>query len=655
MSSQPAMTPFGSWVSPITAAMVAEGEITLAALAVSGDDAYWLEGRPTEGGRLVLVRRSASGSPQDVTPPGFNVRTRVHEYGGGAFLIHGDTVFFSNFDDQRLYRQDREEAPRPITPEPPTPAALRYADAQATPDGSVLICVRERHGEGGVVNELVALPADGSGEPKVVVMGNDFYSFPRPSPDGRRLAWTSWNHPNMPWDGTELWAADLAEDGRVSGGRQVAGGPDESIYQPEWSPDGVLHFVSDRTGWWNLYRDGPRGVEPLMPMEAEFAVPQWIFDTRTYAFTGDGQIVCRFVEGGIQRLGVTESPGHMRVLDLPYTYFPGSFLWPAGDELWAIAAGPTEAPAVVRVDLATGRTEVIKRSATREVDPGYVSVARPIEFSTGTDARAHALFYPPVNREHGGPAGERPPLVVMSHGGPTSAVPSALDMGIQFFTSRGIGVVDVNYRGSTGYGRAYRDALKGQWGVADVEDCVAAARHLVETGEADGGRLAIRGGSAGGFTTLAALTTRDDFAAGASYFGVGDLGALARDTHKFESRYLDGLVGPYPEAEAIYRERSPVEHVDGLSTPVILFQGLEDVVVPPAQAEQFVEACRRKGIPHAYLAFEGEQHGFRRAETIARSLEAELSFYGQIMGFEPADEIPRVPIEFLSEEETSLP
>ncbi len=647
--SEPAVTPFGAWVSPITAAMVAEEGITLAALTVSGDDVYWLEGRPTEGGRLVLVRRSASGELHDVTPPGFNVRTRVHEYGGGAFLVHGDTVFFSNFDDQHLYRQDGNGQPRPITFQPDTPAAHRYADARLTPDGSLLICVREGHEGHDVANEIVALPADGSSEPRVLVTGNDFYSFPRPSQDGRRLAWTTWNHPNMPWDGTELWVADLDPNGQVSNPHLVAGGPDESIFQPEWSPEDTLHFVSDRTGWWNLYREWAGGIESLMPMEAEFGVPQWTFDTRTYAFADQGRLVCRFVVDGIHRLAVIESAGHMRVLDLPSTYFPGSFLWPAGDDLWTIAAGPTEAPAVVRVDLATGRTEVVKRSVRVEVEPGFVSVARPIEFGTADGSTAHAFFYPPANRDHMGPPGERPPLVVMTHGGPTGSRPSALDMEIQFFTSRGMGVVDVNYRGSTGYGRAYRDALKGQWGLADVEDCAAAARHLVDAGEVDGDRLAIRGGSAGGFTTLAALTTLNDFAAGASYYGVGDLGALARDTHKFESRYLDGLVGPYPEAEEIYRERSPVEHVDRLSTPVILFQGLEDVVVPPAQAEQFVEACKRKGIPHAYLAFHGEQHGFRRAETIIKSLEAELSFYGQIMGFEPAGEIPRVDIEFLSE------
>jgi dipeptidyl aminopeptidase/acylaminoacyl peptidase len=643
--SERAVTPFGSWISPISADGVAQRDIALAALALSGDDVYWLEGRPTEGGRLVLVRRPPTGEAHDVTPPGFNVRTRVHEYGGGAFLVHGHTVFFTNYEDQRLYRQDPGAAPHPITPQSPQPGSLRYADLRAVSDR--LVGVRERHESGQVVNELVALPADGSEPPRALVTGNDFYSNPRPSPDGRRLAWLTWNHPNMPWDGTELWMADLSQES-VANPRMVAGGPEESIYQPEWSPDGVLHFASDRTGWWNLYR-GDDEAEPLMPMEAEFGAPQWILDTRAYAFLPDGGIACRFLDEGVGRLGVVESPRHLRVLEVPYTAFPGPYLWADGDDLWLIGAGPTEAPVVVHVDLSTDRSTVIKRSVDADIAPGSVSVAQAIDFPTDDGARAHAFFYPPANQDHSGPPEERPPLMVMSHGGPTSVRPPALDLEIQYFTSRGIGVVDVNYRGSTGYGRPYRDALKGRWGVADVEDCIAAARHLVDAGEVDGDRLAIRGGSAGGFTTLAALTTRDDFAAGASYYGVGDLGALTRDTHKFESRYLDGLVGPYPDAEDLYLERSPVEHVDRLSTPVILFQGVEDVVVPPAQAEQFVGACRRKALPHAYLLFEGEQHGFRRAETIARCLEAELSFYGQIMGFEPAGEIPRVEIEFLSE------
>jgi dipeptidyl aminopeptidase/acylaminoacyl peptidase len=642
-----AVTPFGSWPSPFDARTVARTGVALAGLQASGDDVYWLEGRPLEGGRMVLVRKGPDSGATDVTPRGFNVRTRVHEYGGGSFVVHDGVVFFSNMDDQRLYRQDGGGEPRPITPESPEPAAHRFADGRLTPDGSTMVCVREHHQDHEVVNELVAVAADGSGEPRVLTGGNDFYSTPRISPDGRRLAWLTWNHPNMPWDGTELWVADLGPKG-VSGATLVAGGPDESVYQPEWSPDGVLHFVSDRTGWWNLYRAGDAAAEALLPMDAEFGVPQWILGTRCYAFLDDRRIACTFLADGLQRLAFVEAPGRMGIADIPSTSFSGPFLSPAGERLWFIGASDSAAPAVVALDLATGRTEAVKESLELDLDPAFVSVARPIEFPTEDGARAHALFYPPTNPDHSGPEGERPPLVVASHGGPTSRTSSMLNLEIQFFTSRGIGFVDVNYRGSTGYGRDYRDALKGRWGVADVEDCVAAARYLVETGEADRERLAIRGGSAGGYTTLVALTSRRDFAAGASYFGVSDLAALARDTHKFESRYLDGMVGLYPEAEELYRDRSPIHHVDRLATPVILFQGLEDEVVPPAQAEVVVEALRDKGLPYAYLTFEGEQHGFRRAETIARCLEAELSFYGQILGFEPSGLSEPVAIENLA-------
>jgi dipeptidyl aminopeptidase/acylaminoacyl peptidase len=639
--------PHGSWPSPISARMVAEAPVALAALQVDGSDVYWLEGRPTEGGRMVLVRRTASGDVADVTPPSFNVRTLAHEYGGGAFLVRGGTVFFSNFADQRLYRQDGDAPPRAITAEPPEPRAHRYADPDLTPDGSTLLCVRERHEGDDVINEIVSIPADGEGEPRILVAGNDFYSFPRVSPDGTKLAWTTWNHPSMPWDGTELWMADLTPGG-IANATLVAGGPEESIFQPAWSPEGALHFVSDRTGWWNLYRPGRDGsVEALLPMEAEFGGPQWTFGARSFAFVEDGRIVSAFVEDGLHRLAVVDAPGRMRVVDLPFNAFPGPFVSPDGDRVWLLAAGPTDPWSVISVDVDAGGYEVAKRAMEVDLDPRLISVARPIDFPTANGERAHALFYPPTNPDHEGPQGERPPLIVMSHGGPTARTSSALNLEIQFFTSRGLAVVDVNYRGSTGYGRPYRDALKGRWGLADVEDCAAAAEHLVETGEADRDRLAIRGGSAGGFTTLASLVFRDVFHAGASYFGVSDLGALARETHKFESRYLDTMVGPYPEAEGRYRERSPIEHVDRISTAVILFQGLEDAVVPPSQSELIADALKRKGLPYAYLAFEGEQHGFRRAETIVRSLEAELSFYGQVMGFEPVIDGDPVPIENL--------
>jgi len=645
--SEPMTASHGSWKSPITAALITETGVQVGATGQSGDDIYWLEGRPAEGGRYVLVRRAPDGRRVDVTPPGFNVRTRVHEYGGGAYFVHEGTVFFSNFDDQRLYRQAPDERPRPITPEPAIPAGDRYADGRVTPDGRFIVCVRERHFAGREAdNEIVVLPVDGSAEPRAVVSGSDFYAFPRVSPDGERLAWLSWDHPRMPWDGCELWTAGLAPDGSVTGAERIAGGPEESIFQPEWSPDGVLHFVSDRTGWWNLYAAGSGLVQALAPMEAEFGWPMWVFGTSAYGFLPDGRIVCAYTEGGRDVLG-TITPGRAGVepVSTPYTAIGGVRV--AGDRVLLIAGSSIEATAIVEFDVDSGETKVLRRSTEVQVDPGCVSVPEAIEFPTERGLNAHALYYAPANGSFAGPVDEKPPLIVMSHGGPTGATSGSFDLSTQFWTSRGFAVVDVNYGGSTGYGREYRERLRGRWGVVDVEDCVNAARYLVAQGKADGGRLAIRGGSAGGYTTLCALTFTDVFAAGASYYGIADAETMAKDTHKFESRYLDGLIGPYPEARELYRERSPVDFADRLSCPVILLQGLEDKVVPPSQAEVMVEAMRAKNLPFAYLAFEGEQHGFRRAENIRRSLEAELYFYGRVFGFEPADEIEPVEIENL--------
>jgi dipeptidyl aminopeptidase/acylaminoacyl peptidase len=648
-----ATVPYGAWPSPISAELVAAGGVSLDEVRVSGPAVCWVEGRPLEGGRQV-VRRAVPGGgrpAEDLVPEGFNARTRVHEYGGGSYALAGETLFFSNFRDQRLYRLDPgAAAPRPITPEPPAPAAHRYADACPTPDGRRLVCVRERHHDGEVHNELVAVPA-GGGEPVVLAAGRDFYASPRVGPDGRRLAWLEWDHPNMPWDGTELRLAELTGDALAGDPVTVAGGPEESVFQPDWSPDGVLHLVSDRTGWWNLYRVAPEGrvgeLEPLYPAEEEFGHPQWVFGMATYAFLPGGRIACVHGRGPMQRLGILEPDGTLKDLDLPFTSFYPPHLRAAGDRVAGIAGSPTSAPAVVLIDPADGGVEVLRSSADRELDPGYLTVPEPIEFPTEGGRTAHALYYPPANRDVQGPAGERPPLVVASHGGPTSGVSSDLHVGYQYFTSRGIAVVDVDYGGSTGYGRAYRRRLDGRWGIVDVDDCVAAARHLAGRGDVDPARLAIRGGSAGGYTTLCALTFRDDFSAGASYFGVADLAALARDTHKFESRYLDRLIGPWPQAEALYRERSPIHVTDRLSCPVVLFQGLEDEVVPPAQAEMMAAALDAKGIPHAYLPFPGEQHGFRQAAHIRRALEAELYFYSRVFGFDLAEPVDPVPIAHL--------
>jgi dipeptidyl aminopeptidase/acylaminoacyl peptidase len=616
-------------------------------------DVYWLEGKPLEGGRVCIVRLSADGTRQELTAAPFNVRTRVHEYGGGAYLVRNQTVYFSNFADQRLYRQAPGKQPEPISPEPTIPAGTRYADGQITPDGRWLICVRERHTSAETPdawNELAVIAPDGSAEARVIAEGHDFFSSPRISPDGRQLAWLSWDHPNMPWDGTELWLADLNDDGSLGNACSVAGGPEESIYQPEWSPSGQLHFVSDRTNWWNLYRLEANGkIKALAQRKAEFGSAQWVFGMRSYAFLGDETIASIVSVDGFDRLGLLRPRQKFEFLDLPYTAY-GRNIRASGNQVVFTAASPTEPNAVIRLDASTGECQVLGRSLQvgNVPLPAYVSVPRSIKFPTEDGkATAYAIYYPPTNAEFTGAEGEKPPLIVQSHGGPTGKTTPQLELEIQFWTSRGFGLVDVNYGGSTGYGREYRNRLRGLWGIVDTEDCINAARYLAEKGEVDGKRLVIRGVSAGGYTTLCALVFHDDFAAGASYYGVADCEALAQDTHKFESRYLDGLIGPYPAEREVYYARSPIHFTDRLSCPVILFQGLEDRVVPPAQAEQMAAALRAKGLPVAYLAFEGEQHGFRQASTIKRTLEAELYFYSKVFGFSLPEEIEPVEIENL--------
>lgn len=628
------VTPYGSWKSPITSDLIVSETIGLGQIALDGQDVYWVEMRPAEGGRNVIVRRTPDGRTTDVTPASFNARTRVHEYGGGDLAVADGTVYFSNFTDQRLYRQDPGAEPRPITPE----ASLRYADSVIDRRRGRMICVREDHTVAGreAINTIVSLGLDGGDGGQVLVSGNDFYSSPRLSPDGSRLAWLTWNHPSMPWDGTELWVGEFKADGSLGRIERVAGGVDESIFQPEWSPNGVLHFVSDRTGWWNLYhwRDGR--VEPLIEMEAEFGMPQWVLGMSTYAFESASRIICAYTQQGTYRLASLDATtGKLDLIETPYTQIgelratPGRIVFNAGS--------PTEPTSIVQLSLTTRELEVLRRSSEIPIDVGYLSIPQAIEFPTEHGLTAHAFFYAPKNRDYAAPPGERPPLLVISHGGPTGATSSMLNLMIQYWTSRGIAVLDVNYSGSTGYGRAYRQRLNGQWGIVDVDDCVNGARYLVERGAVDGDRLAIRGGSAGGYTTLSALTFRDIFKVGASYFGISDLEAMAKDTHKFESRYLDRLIGPYPERRDLYQERSPIHFTHHLSCPMIIFQGLEDRIVPPNQAEKMFEAVRAKGLPVAYLPFEGEQHGFRRAENIKRALDAELYFYSKVFGFELAD------------------
>ena len=644
------VAPYGTWRSPISAELVSVDGVALSQPWLADGSLFWLERRPTEGGRSVLIHAPPFSEPVDVSPPGFNVRTTVHEYGGGAYLVDQGTAFFSHFADQRFYRQELGADPVAITPE--SDGRDRYADGRVTPDGRWLICVRERHPDpddpSGVTNELVAIPSDGSAEPATIRSGRDFFSTPRISPDGSRLCWLEWDLPWMPWDGSELCVADLNGDATLQHVRQVAGrAGEESIFQPAWSPAGDLHFVSDRTGWWNLYRERHGEVQALHPAEAEFGWPQWQFGMSTYGFLADGRIACIWERDGVQHVALLDpESGELIDLDVPQTAIRPS-LDVEGDRVAFVGGGPSTPDQVVLLDVTARSIDVLGSSSSMEFDEGYLSIPRQIEFPTEGGVTAFAQFYPPRNRDAAGPDGERPPLIVMSHGGPTSEATPAFSLDMQFWTSRGFAVVDVNYGGSTGFGRAFRQRLNGNWGIVDTADCIAAARWLAEQGEVDGDRLLITGGSAGGYTTLCALTMHDGFAAGTSYFGLADLESFVTGgTHKFESRYLFTLVGPYPEEAQRYWSRSPINFTDGISCPMLLLQGDEDRVVPPAQAEIMVEALKRKSMPYAYIVFEGEQHGFRKAESNRRALESELSFYAQVLGFE-RDDVPALQIENL--------
>ncbi len=648
-----APAPYGTWASPISAEMVAQASVGLSAPWLEGGTVWWLESRPLEGGRVVLVRSERGGERGDVVPAGFNVRTSVHEYGGGAYCVHGETAYASSFADQRLYRVEPGSEPVPITPDA-GPRRHRYADGRVTHDGQLWIGVRERHAESDrsadVVNELVALPTDGSSEPTVVASGRDFYSNPRISPDGARLCFLAWDLPWMPWDGCELHVAKLADDGTLSDIERTAGlDGRESIWQPEWSPDGELVFASDRSGWWNLERihDGRRVV--LHAAEAEFGFPAWVFGARSYAFLDDGRLFCEYDADGFTHHALLDpDSGSLEELELGLDSGSGA-VTAEGSTVVLVGGSATAPTRLVRFDVSSGSAEVIRTSSELAIDPGFLSTPRAIEFPTDGGLTAHALLYPPANRDYDAPEEERPPLIVFSHGGPTGSASVGFSLSKQFWTTRGFAVVDVNYGGSTGYGRDYRGRLNGEWGVVDVADCVNAAAYLVDQGEADPDRLLIRGGSAGGYTTICALTFTDAFAAGATYFGIADLEQFADgETHKFELQYEHTLVGPYPERADVYRERSPIHAVDRISTPMLVLQGADDRVVPPAQAELIVGALRERGIPHAYVLYEGEGHGFRKAENIVDSLEAELSFYGQVLGFEPAGPLRRLQIEHLS-------
>jgi len=706
----------GTWRSPISAADLARSAISLDDVQVAGGTPYWVESRPQEGGRYVIVAPAAGagasglGTPAlgtlgaivELTPAGFNARTRVHEYGGRPYTVGRDrTIYFSHFTDQRVHVQRPGSAPIPLTP-----PGCRYADFELDPAGARLFCVREDHTGGGEPKNAIvmlqvgtdvtnangaAAPASApsaSGTPSaapgargapgtagapstasaadagtVLFADSDFVAYPRVSADGQRLAWIAWNHPDMPWDATRLYVAELAAHG-IREPTPIAGGPGEAVLEPRWDADGTLYFVSDRTGWWNLYRYRDGRVEAVVILEAEIGGPLWTLGESSYTLTGDGRAVFRCTRNAQDRLAVValdrsralgasarasaaqdsrSKPGAAQgapathapqFLDLPFVAFSNVQMLDRATVV-AIAASSTEEPAVVAIDLATGEHRILRAPGTLKVPGPYVSRAEPVEYPSIGGRTAHAFYYPPTNPDFLPLEGEKPPLVVKAHGGPTGHSAPQLNLGTQFWTTRGFAVLDVNYGGSSGYGRVYRERLNGNWGVVDVADVVAGVKYLIATGRVDGARTAIRGGSAGGFTVLAALAFHDVFRAGADYYGVSDLEALARDTHKFESRYLDRLVAPLPEGKPIYEARAPLHHLESFHAPLIVFQGAEDTVVPPSQSRAIVAALERKGVPVVYMELEGEQHGFRKAESIVRTLEAELAFYGRVFGFTP--------------------
>lgn len=629
----PKIAPYGTWESPISSNLIVSKAIGIGDIRVDQGHIYWLESRPQEAGRTVLVRCSPDNRIEDLTPEPFNVRSRVHEYGGGAYAVKDGIICFVNFQDQRIYRLTAEADPVPLTPA----SKCRYADLAIDICNGRLLAVREAHDQGPEPgNLLVSISLNSTCDAEteqVLAAGADFYAFPVLSRDSRKLAWISWQHPNMPWDGTELWLGELNEAGNIIASTLIAGGQAESIFQPSFSPEGVLHFVSDRSGWWNLYRYSQGDVVALCPQQAEFGLPLWQFGAASYRFLDSNRILCRVIDNGAVSLKIL-SNGVLTALDIPYSV-PG-LPEVMGEDLVLVGASGNEPATLGIVSPADSRCRVIRSTIALDLDSAYVSEAQAISFPTSDDEIAHGFFYPPKNKDFVAPEGELPPLIVRSHGGPTSAASPALSLLIQYWTSRGFAVIDVNYRGSTGYGRAYRDKLNGRWGIVDVEDCINAALYLATNGKVDRERLCIRGGSAGGYTTLSALTFHNVFRAGASHYGIGDLLALAKDTHKFESRYLDRLIGPLPEAAQLYSERSPINFTERLNCPIIFFQGLDDKVVPPNQAQAMVEVLKEKGLPVAYVPFTGEGHGFRKSENIKLGLEAELYFYARVFGFRAA-------------------
>ncbi len=642
LMSNKTIKPFGAWESPITTDLMVSNTVGLGEIQLQNGNLYWIEMRPEEKGRYVVVQLQTGGSVSDCIPEPMNARTRVHEYGGGSYLATNDAIYFCHFNDQQLYCIQRDKQAVCLTDD----VHSRYADFVLDTKRQRLISVMETHQNENdeAKNCIVSISINPQNkQTRILVEGDDFYSNPRVSPNGRQLTWVSWNHPNMPWDDSELWLAEIDEKGELYNQHCISDGVNESVFQPEWSPDGVLYFVSDRNGWWNLYCLKDEAIQNVIEMEAEFGVAQWSFRESTYTFSDKDTIICTYTKNGINHLAsINLRTKILNDIPLPYTDIEG--IQADSHQAVFLAASPDDFPQIVRMDLQTNEISILKRSSELDLEQEFISIGKAIEFPTEDGRDAHAFFYAPNNFNYCAPENELPPLMVFSHGGPTGMSRNGLKIVIQYFTSRGFAVLDVNYGGSSGYGRDYRKRLNGQWGIVDVDDCVNSALYLAEKNQVDRERLAIRGGSAGGFTTLAALTFRDVFKAGCSRYGVSDLEALAKETHKFESRYLDSLLGPYPEQIDVYKARSPIHSADELSCPVIFFQGLEDKIVLPNQAEMMVEALLKNGLPVAYIPFAGEQHGFRQAENIKKALDGELYFFSRVFDFEPADNIEAIDI-----------
>ena len=631
-----ATLPAGTWPSPITARSLVAGSVGISEVVPDGDDVWWAESRPDNGGRTTLVRWR-DGSAQDVTPPEVNVRTSVHEYGGGAWWAADGVAYYSEFGDQRLRRIEPGSEPVLLTAEPAVPRGLRYADGRPTPDHQWYVCVHERHGDGEPVNEIVAVATDGSMRTEVIASGADFYAAPRVSPDGRSLVWIQWMHPNMPWDSTELWVADL-DGASVSNARRLVGNGDEALQEPLWWRDGTLVVVTDRDEWWNLYRvdiaTGDLTPEAVGPFE--IVEPHWVFGGAGHA---EGAHVLGDQTG--DRLVIEPGP------DVELLFTAIGSLRRAGDAFTFVGSSYTISNEVVRVR--GDRIEILRPGHDLGFDHGFLPEPELITFPTSGDDVAHGVYYAPAHPDVELPSGERPPLMVFVHGGPTGSAQRRLvpGRGHRFWTSRGVAVVDVDYRGSTRYGRTYRRKLLGNWCVLDVDDAVAAARFLADRGDVDSERLVIEGGSSGGTLVLLAIANHRVFAAGTNLFGVTDMSALITDDHKFESQYTFGLIGPWPEAADEYARRSPINFPERLSAPLLVLQGSDDTVVPPAHSERIVEALRSNGLPVAYQTFDGEGHGFRAADSIVRWFESDLYFYGRVLGFDPADNVAPFEIENL--------